>query len=108
MSQKTNVKPPQYLDKAFEQILSDMLTVFINKHKDYGKGNILDTGELGILFRVNDKVKRLQNLISKEQQPKNESVNDTWLDIAVYAVIAILLREGYFKKLELSPDVKEE
>ena len=106
MSQKTNVKPPQYLDKAFEQILSDMLTVFINKHKDYGKNNILDTGELGILFRINDKVKRLQNLISKEQQPKNESVNDTWLDIAVYAVIAILLREGYFKKLELSPDVK--
>jgi hypothetical protein len=106
MSQKTNVKPPQYLDKAFEQILSDMLTVFINKHKDYGKNNILDTGELGILFRINDKVKRLQNLISKEQQPKNESVNETWLDIAVYAVIAILLREGYFKKLELSPDVK--
>lgn len=107
MSQKANVESNQYLDKAFEQILSEMLLVFINKHKDYGKDNILDTGELGILFRINDKVKRIQNLISKQQQPKNETINETWIDIAVYAVIAVLLREGYFKKLELSPEVKE-
>jgi hypothetical protein len=94
-------KKPQYLDEAFFQVLEKMLATFIKKHKDYGKGNILDTGELGILFRINDKLRRLQNLTAKGKDPENESINETWLDIAVYAVIAILLRDGQFQKLKL-------
>jgi hypothetical protein len=103
MSQK-NCKDPQYLDEAFEAVLDEMLQTFIKKNKDYGKGNILDTGEIGILFRINDKVRRLQNLITKDKNPENESLEETWEDIAVYAVIAIILRRGQFEKLELSPD----
>lgn len=95
---------PQYLDQAFEQELTKMLRVFIKKHKDYGKGNILDTGELGIVFRINDKVRRLQNLLQKDQSPENESLNETWRDIAVYAVIALLLRKSHFKSLDLNPE----
>ncbi len=93
----------KYLDQAFEDALEEMLKTFIKKHKDYGKDNILDTGELGIIFRVNDKVKRLQHLLTQQKQPENESINETWLDIAVYAVIAILLRKSQFKELELDP-----
>jgi hypothetical protein len=95
---------PQYLDQAFEDVLEEMLKTFIKKHKDYGKNNILDTGELGIVFRVNDKVKRLQHLLAQQKQPENESIDETWLDIAVYAVIAILLKKGQFKDLELDPE----
>lgn len=94
---------PQYLDQAFKEELDKMLITFIQKHKDYGKGNILDTGELGIIFRVNDKVNRLKNLLSKDQDPANESINDTWMDIAVYGIIALLLRNGKFDKLNLDP-----
>lgn len=94
---------PQYLDQAFAHIAQQLLATFIRKHKDYGKDNILDTGELGIIFRVNDKVKRLQHLISNQSQPANESIEETWIDIAVYAVIAILLRKGQFDELELNP-----
>ena len=36
------MKDPKYLDEAFSQITEEMLQTFINKHKDYGKGNILD------------------------------------------------------------------
>lgn len=96
-------KDHQYLDQAFEARLQEMLATFIKKHKDYGKGNILDTGELGVLFRINDKVNRLKNLMNTNCEPKNESINDTWLDIAVYAVIALILRSGEFKKLKLDP-----
>lgn len=97
----THESSPQFLDRAFSKVLEKMLVTFIKKHKDYGKGNILDTGELGIIFRVNDKLRRLQNLSAGDKKPENESINDTWLDIAVYAVIAILLRKGQFKELEL-------
>lgn len=94
---------PQYLDQAFEKVLAEMLKTFIKKHKDYGKDNILDTGELGIVFRVNDKVKRLQHLLMQQKQPENESLKETWMDIAVYGVIAILLRQKQFKELDLDP-----
>jgi hypothetical protein len=95
----------QYLDEAFQQVCEEMLKTFIQKHKDYGKGNILDNGELGILFRSNDKLRRLQNLLTAGKKPENESFDDNWMDIAVYAVIALLLRSGKFEKLSLNPKV---
>lgn len=93
----------QYLDQAFAEELAKLLKIFIKKHKDYGKNNILDNGELGITFRINDKLRRLQNLASTNAKPKNESCYENWQDIAVYAIIAILLRDGRFKDLILDP-----
>jgi len=96
---------PQYLDDAFAEVCDEMLKTFISKHKDYGKDNILDTGELGIVFRINDKLRRLQNLHQSGKAPSNETIKDTWIDIGVYAVIALLLKNGKFKKLNLNPKV---
>lgn len=96
---------PQYLDDAFAEVCQELVTTFIKKHKDYGKGNILDTGELGIIFRINDKLRRLQNLQAEGKAPSNEAVRDSWIDIGVYAVIALLLKSGEFKKLNLNPKV---
>jgi hypothetical protein len=98
-------KAPQYLDDAFAEVCEELVRMFIRKHKDYGKGNILDNGELGIAFRVNDKLKRLQHIHGNGKTPSNESIDETWIDIAVYAVIAVLLRSGKFKKLNLNPKV---
>lgn len=95
------MKDPEFLDEAFEQVTKEMLAMFIKKHKDYGKGNILDTGELGIAFRVSDKLNRIKHLLANSQEPVNETVDETWLDIAVYAVIAVLYRKSWFKRLEL-------
>jgi hypothetical protein len=100
-----NNKSTQYLDEAFSEINEELLKTFISKHKDYGKGNILDTGELGIVFRINDKLRRLQNLRESGKKPTNEAIEDTWIDIAVYAAIALLVRSGKFKKLNLNPKV---
>ena len=92
---------PKFLENAFSNLTKKMLTTFVKKYKDYGKGNILDTGELGIIFRINDKIRRLQNLEQNEKSPENESIDETWLDIAVYAVIAMMYRKGWFQELEL-------
>ena len=73
----------------------------ISKQHDYGKSNILDFGEAGVMVRVNDKIARLKNLHIKGLMPKNETVDDTWLDIAGYAIIAMMLRDGSFN-LELA------
>lgn len=97
------MKDPKYLDEAFEKVCDEMLHTFVKKYKDYGKGNILDTGELGIAFRISDKLNRLKHLLANKQTPQNETIEETWIDIAVYGVIAVLYLRSWFKKLELSP-----
>ena len=94
-------KSPKYLDEAFALECEELLKVFLQKHKDYGKGNILEIGEMGIAFRLAEKVSRLKNLLSKNDGPVNESLEDTWTDIAVYAVIAKLFRKQLFQKLDV-------
>lgn len=94
-------KEPRFLDEAFEKVSVEMLKMFLKKHKDYGKANILDMDQLGIAFRISEKFNRIKHLLIKSKDPANESIEDSWIDIAVYAVIAILLRRGWFKKLEV-------
>lgn len=95
------MKNPKYLEEAFLEVYKEMEQMFIKKHKDYGKGNILDTGELGIAFRVSDKLNRLKHILATQQIPQSESIEETWIDIGVYAVIAVMLKRSWFKKLKL-------
>jgi predicted nucleotide modification protein, DUF1599 family len=97
---------PKTLDQAFAQINDEVLKMFLKKHKDYGKGNILSIEELGISMRVIEKAERLKNLLIKQgKSPANESIEETWIDIATYAVIAILFRRGQFQSLEMDKKV---
>jgi len=93
---------PTFLDEAFDQVSDELLLMFLKKHRDYGKGNILANQELGISMRVSEKVERLKHLLMTQQSPTNESIEETWIDIAVYGVIAVLLRRGYFSSLNVS------
>ncbi|MFA5136760.1 MAG: nucleotide modification associated domain-containing protein [Patescibacteria group bacterium] len=95
------MKEPKDLESAFEEVCQEMEEIFVKKYKDYGKGNILDTKELGIAFRISDKLNRLKHLLSNGKNPDNESLDDSWIDIAVYAVIAMMYRRQWFQKLEL-------
>ena len=95
------MKEPQTLEEAFETISRELEEMFVRKHKDYGKGNILDTGELGIAFRISDKLNRLKNLLQTGSKPSNETIEESWVDIGVYAVIAVMYKRGWFKKLNL-------
>lgn len=94
---------PQTLDQAFAQVNDEILEMFLKKHKDYGKGNILSIEELGISMRIVEKAERLKNLLIKQEGdgPVNESIEETWVDIATYAVIAVLFRRGQFQKLDV-------
>lgn len=95
---------PTHLNDAIEQVCEEFLRTFLRKHKDYGKGNVLSIKELGIAFRISEKGERLKNLLLKDGTPENESIEDTWTDIGVYAIIGILYRRGWFEKLEVKPE----
>lgn len=63
------------------------------KQQDYGPNNIAEFGMFGVVVRMTDKFWRLKNLLGKGRRRKaqNESVRDSFRDIANYATIAILL-----------------
>ena len=77
------------------------------KQQDYGSGNIAEFGEIGVLVRASDKVKRLQNLWKRglvgaglaggSQQPQNESVADSWQDLANYGLIGQMVHHGLWR-----------
>jgi len=86
-------------------LMSEQFNLFCKKQRDYGPGNINAFGEFGILVRLNDKVERLKNLLNKPQVGQldkvvamNESIDDTWMDIATYALIALLVRRDQWPK----------
>jgi len=46
------------------------------------------------LVRLNDKVERLIDLLTNSKRPENETIEDTLRDIANYAVIWLIVRDG--------------
>lgn len=85
------------LSKEFIKIVLDAIKTFDKKQHDYGSHNIADFGEFGVLVRANDKMRRLKNLINGQNEAKNESLSDTWLDLAVYGIIGLMCRKGVWK-----------
>lgn len=91
---ETNAKiaPPLEFEAAI--IARKAIDLLIQKHNDYGPSNISDApgGPLnGLSVRLHDKVARLNNLLSNNKEPENESIQDTFIDILNYAIIALLV-----------------
>ena len=80
--------------KKLLEAFKEHVPVFVKKQEAYGKQNISDFGEIGVLVRTNDKVKRLKNLIYERRVNELEPVRDTWLDILGYGAIGLLVHDG--------------
>lgn len=76
-----------------ENVLQEIKNILIKKHHDYGSQNLLRHGNLGIIVRIDDKTARLSNFFenTKEFKVETEKVEDTYIDIAGYAIQGILL-----------------
>ena len=77
------------------KIALEIVELLDRKRADYGTENIKKFGSYGVLVRVSDKVERLINLSKRNDKPNFESIEDSWRDIAGYAILALIeLREG--------------
>ena len=78
---------------TFKDILNKMYEIYEKKNADYGNSFSKSYQEFGLVspvIRLSDKVERLKTLCNKEAQVKDESIIDTLIDIAVYAVLTVL------------------
>ena len=80
-----------------------MVDLLVSKQHDYGTGNILAFGILGIAVRMSDKIERLNNLTRNPLSPRNESLTDTLRDIVGYAVVSGMVVANHFT-LELADE----
>ena len=76
---------------------TETFQVLIKKQADYGPKNISQApgGSLnGLRVRMHDKLSRINHLIDSGATPENESLRDSFLDLANYSTIAMMVLDG--------------
>lgn len=91
----------QGLDATF---LFDVLSTFneaedllIGRHKDYGPGNIANAYPdplTALVVRMSDKMERIKHILKSEGEAVyGERLRDSWLDLANYALIGVMVQD---------------
>jgi hypothetical protein len=100
---------PEMTDE-FKAIMFTQYELFCKKQLNYGPSNIsvgtsLETNDdvklslTGLWFRMNDKINRLKQLVVLGQPDKvGESINDTYMDLSVYGIIAQIVSNKKWAK----------
>jgi hypothetical protein len=100
---------PEMTDE-FKAVMFTQYELFCKKQLNYGPSNIsvgtrLETNEdiklslTGLWFRMNDKINRLKQLVVLGQPDKvGESINDTYMDLSVYGIIAQIVSNKKWAK----------
>lgn len=99
------------LSKEFKHIQNEQYELFAKKMLDYGIGNValgstledsedINLSVMGIWLRCSDKINRLKNLIKRngKNYVEGESMIDSFIDIANYGIIAMMVLRGKWKK----------
>ena len=99
------------LSNEFKNIQIEMYEMFAAKHMDYGLNNIALGGDIlnnendkkfsltGLCIRLTDKISRLKNLLVNGRAfVQGEGMEDTFLDIANYGIIGLLVGRNKWKK----------
>ena len=98
------------LSQEFKRIQDEMYRMFAAKHLDYGLNNISLGGDLtqekdknfsltGLAIRLTDKISRLRNLLTNGRNfVRGEGMEDTFIDVANYGIIGLLVGRDKWKK----------
>lgn len=84
-------------EDALQHKYQELKDLLLRKHADYGPKNIAQApgGPLnGLRVRMWDKQARISHLMDKGKTPDNESLRDSFLDLANYAVIGLMVLDG--------------
>lgn len=76
-----------------KRILDEIHDTYVRKNADYGNSFEEQFNEYGLLsaiIRFDDKIRRLKQLNKHEAQVKDESIRDSALDLANYAIMTVM------------------
>lgn len=84
-------------ETALGETFAEANLLLLKKHRDYGPKNIAQApgGAVnGLRVRMHDKLARINHLIDNDAEPQNESLRDSFLDLANYAIIGLMVIDG--------------
>lgn len=105
-----------HLETHLSNTIKELSDLLLSKHKDYGPKNISQApgGAInGLRVRMHDKLARINNLIDSGANPEHESLEDSFKDMANYAIIGLLVLRGQWDNeatsspVALPKDIKE-
>lgn len=79
--------------QSFMDITTDMAKTYAAKNHDYGNSFEQSCNKFGIIasvVRLGDKMNRIESLAIKKAEVKDESIKDTLLDMANYAIMTVM------------------
>lgn len=79
--------------QSFMDITTDMAKTYAAKNHDYGNSFEQSCDKFGIIasvVRLGDKMNRIESLVTKKAEIKEESIKDTLLDLANYAIMTVM------------------
>jgi len=87
--------------RLFTELTQKMIELQEKKGRDYGEEddglkNLRRRGQYGVVARMGDKLSRLEVLVQPGRQAavSDESLDDTCIDLANYALLLIILRRS--------------
>ena len=90
----TSIARELHLEVHLSNTINELSELLLSKHKDYGPKNISQApgGAInGLRVRMHDKLARINNLIDSGANPEHESLEDSFKDMANYAIIGLLV-----------------
>ena len=90
----TSIAREVHLEVHLSNTINELSELLLSKHKDYGPKNISQApgGAInGLRVRMHDKLARINNLIDSGANPEHESLEDSFKDMANYAIIGLLV-----------------
>ncbi len=91
-----SVKINAFEDRVFD-LTNELAGLLLRKHNDYGPKNISQSpgGPInGLRVRMWDKIARINNLVDNNHKPNYESLEDSFKDLANYAIIGLMVQRG--------------
>ena len=89
------------MGREIVKVALECMKLFDDKQQDYGSTNISASGEIGVAVRLQDKVSRMRHILLKqmcgENGVNNESLADTYQDVANYGMIGMLMNRNLWK-----------
>ena len=99
------------MTNEFKNIQREQYELFLFKQHDYGPSNISVGTQLqtdaevklslqGLFFRMNDKIQRIKTLLLNggKQAVKDEPLEDAYLDVSNYGIMATIVSRGKWGK----------
>ena len=88
----------------FKDIVKGMIETYVRKNHDYGNSFDKSLDKFGLVasvVRIGDKMNRIESLVQKKAMVQDESIRDTLLDMANYAIMTVMWMDNQHKSCKV-------